>query len=161
MKVILRMSHKYDGGSAQPGFGASSKQQHQTVPPSYGGGSNQPIFGASSIQQPQTSSVSYGVGSSQPKFGASVVQHGARDVPPKFLVLVQELEAIKATGSPAPRWNNLGKLVRQRLPSVVSDAGVKHWSDYLVLAEQEGIIEIMRHPNKGRNIGKSTISLRI
>ncbi|KAG8940147.1 hypothetical protein FRC04_005631 [Tulasnella sp. 424] len=125
MKVILRMSPNYDGGSAQPGFGASSKQQRQTVPPSYGEGSNQPIFGAPSIQQPQTASVSYSVGSSQRKFRAFVVQHGARDVPPKFLVLVQELEAIKATGSPAPRWNDLGKLVKQRVPSVVSDAGVQ------------------------------------
>lgn len=74
--------------------------------------------------RPQMVSSSNG-GSSLEGSGDSLLKQPVRYIPPRFLPLVQELEAIKARGSPAPKWCGLSSGVYKRLPSVLSEEGVK------------------------------------
>ncbi|KIO25066.1 hypothetical protein M407DRAFT_211186 [Tulasnella calospora MUT 4182] len=90
--------------------------------------------------QPPTAPPSYGGGISPPGSGEHLLEQPARYVPAKFLVLVQELEALKAKGNTAPEWSAICVAVKKRLPSVLEKAGVKKWKDYMLLAEKEGIV---------------------
>ncbi|KAG8962122.1 hypothetical protein FRC05_005522, partial [Tulasnella sp. 425] len=98
-----------------------------------------PLPSPSPPTQPHMVSPSNGGGSSPPWQEESLLEEPVRYIPPKFFDLVQELEAMKAEGSPAPRWTSVCLRVYKRLPSVLSKAGVKKWKDYMLLAEKEGI----------------------
>ncbi|KAG9047939.1 hypothetical protein FS837_001123, partial [Tulasnella sp. UAMH 9824] len=101
-----------------------------------------PVPSPTPSTQTRTAPPSYGGGSSTPGPGEHLLEQPTRYIPPKFLALVQELEAMKAKGNLAPTWAIVCPAVKKRLPSVLAKAGVKKWKDYMLLAEREGIVTL-------------------
>ncbi|KAG8893498.1 hypothetical protein FRC01_013554 [Tulasnella sp. 417] len=116
-----------------------------------------PVLSPAPPTPAQTASSISGAGTSQPSSSREhLLEEPARHIPSKFLVLVQELEAMKKEGSPEPLWSAVCLRVYKRLPSVLAKAGVTKWKAYMLLAQKEGIVDL-----KIPRPGDETVSLKI